>query len=339
MKGFKKGFVIVLVLAMMAAMLVACSTPNEGQVAVEESENTATVEESVEAGEESAEVASDEKLTFALSVMVMDNPYFIAVAKGFEDRCAELGIESVVNDAQYDVATQYSQVENYISMGVDAMCIPPLDPKGIQDIVSEAQEAGIIVVGEAQGIENADANVIVDDYAYGVASGKNAVEWINEKLGGEAQVLIISQDDLESVMKRGNGIEDTIKAECPNAEIVARQSGDTPETAMEITETVLQAHPDVNVIVCGNDSNALGALEAVRNMGIDNPDFFIGGADNTDEAIAKMKEEGSYFRSTIDIDPYGTGAKCVDVMLDYVQNGSKGETFYFDMIPIWQDEL
>jgi ribose transport system substrate-binding protein len=84
---------------------------------------------------------------------------------------------------------------------------------------------------------------------------------------------------------------------------------------------------------------ALGAWQAVQNIGIDDDDFFIGGADYTDEAIAAMNEEGSYFRVSTDIGPYQSGRDIAKVMADYAMNGSKGETFYFDMIGHWQDSL
>jgi len=276
------------------------------------------------------------QLKFAFSVMIMDNPYFIAVKKGFEDRCKELGIQSIVNDAKYDAATQFSQVENYTAMGVDAIVVAPVDSRGIISVVDKAKAKKIVVISEAQGFDNADANVIVNDYDYGVAGGKNAAKWINEKLGGKAEVAIVAQDNVEAVIKRGNGIEDTIKKLAPNAKIVARQTGDTPELAMKIAETVMQAHPNVKVWQCVNDSGALGVYQAIKAMGKNSADFYVGGADATAEALAKMKEKGSIYRATVDIDPYGTGKKCVDVMLDYVRNGVKHETFYFEMKPIWQ---
>ena len=286
-----------------------------------------------------AEPTAEQQLKFGFTIMIGDNPYFVAVKQGFEDRCKELGIEAISVDAKYDAPTQYSQVENFIASGVNAICIAPVDSKSLETVVDIAKQKGIIVVAEAQGISNADGNIIVNDYEYGVANGTSVAKWINEKLGGKAQVLIISQDNVEAVIQRGNGIEETIKKLCPEATIVSRQTGDTPEAAMKIAEAALTANPEINVIACVNDSSALGAYEAVKSLVKDTSLFFVGGADKTAEAVAKMQEEGSFFRSTIDIDPYGTGKKCVDVMYDYLKNGSKGETIYFDMIPVVQEDL
>ena len=333
MKKSLKVFAVMLVVLLVAGAFVAC--------APKEAEDTSSVEVSTStevATTESAEPVA-EKLQFAWSPATLDNPYFITVTKGFQDRCAELGIEALVADPAYDAAAQYSQFETWIGMGVDAISACPVDTKSLEEVTTRAQEAGIVVVGEAQGIANADANVIVDDYGYGVVNGEAAAKWINEKLGGKANVLLLCLDHVEAVILRGNGMTDKIE-ELTDATIVARQSAQTIEEAMNVTETMLQAHPEIDVIACVNDQLALGAWQAVQNMGIKNDNFYIGGADFTDEGIAAMNAEGSYFRESTDIQPLKTGSDIVDVMLDYVQNGPKEQsTLYFDMVPQWQDSL
>lgn len=324
----RKGFVAVAFLLAVILLLGACSTDKPG------SSSSASSGSNNSGGNE-----GEKKLTFAYSIMVMDNPYFIAVKQGFEDRAKELGINTVVNDAKYDAATQINQIENYITQKVDAIAIAPIDSKGLESVVEEARKAGIITIGQAQPVENADGNYIVHEYDFGYLNGTNVAKWINEKLGGEAEVLIIAQDNVEAVKRRGDGLEDAIKEFAPNAKIVARQTGDTPELGMKIAETVLQSHPNVKVIAGTNDSGAIGAYEAVMAMNKATPDFYVGGADATAEALAKMREENSVYRFTIDIDPYGTGRRLVDMMLEYVEEGPKNETRYFDMIPVWQDEL
>lgn len=336
-KIIKISFITTIIILMTISLsMIGCKTAQK--TSASSVENTASVTKA----EETTVAATTEaakKLKFAFSVAILDNPYFIEVANGFKDKCAELGIEAIVTDAKYDAPTQFNQLEDFISSKVDAIAAAPVDQKSLQEVVQKAKDNGIIVVGEAQGIDNADGNVIVNDYEYGLVNGKNAAKWIKEKLGGKANVILLTLDHVEAVIKRGDGMIDAIKKECPDAKIIARQSAETMEKAMNITETLLQAHPEINVIVCVNDQHALGALQAVKNMNIKDPNFFIGGADNTAEARAAMVEPGSVFRVTIDIDPYGTGKKLVEVMYDYVQNGPKGETFYFTMTPVWQEDL
>lgn len=283
---------------------------------------------------------NEENLKFGFSIMILDNPYFISVKKGFEDRCEELGVEPVIVDAKYDVAKQVNTVNNMIQQQVDAMMIAPIDQNALHQPVERAKEEGIVVISEAQPIDNAHGIYTIDEYEYGLTIGGNAAKWINENLDGEAKVIIISQDNVEAVIQRGNGIEDAIK-DNTDAEIVARQAGDTPAKGMNIVNSVMQRHPDVKVVVGVNDSAALGGHEAVQAMDKATSDFFVGGADATAQAIAKMKEEGSVYRATVDILPYETGVECADIMYDYVMNGTpdEPETFYMSMKPVWQEDV
>jgi ribose transport system substrate-binding protein len=280
--------------------------------------------------------AQSGKLKFGFSVATMDNPYFIEVAKGFKEQCKKLGVEAVVTDGKYDAAAQNDQFENFITMGCQAMGACPVDQKGLQAVTQKAIDKGIIVISEAQKIDNANGHIIVDDYGYGVANGTNAAKWINQKLGGKAEVLLITLDQVEAVKLRGDGMADTITKLCPNATIVARQYAESMEKAMNIADTVLTAHPNVRVISCVNDQLALGALAAVQSKGIKDKLFYVGGADYTAEAQAKMKLPGSYFRVTVDIGPKQAGIDVAQMMFDYVKNGPKGETKFFTLTSFWQ---
>lgn len=289
----------------------------------------------------SSQAEKDKEFVFAYSVMSYENPYFISVVNGFEAKCKELGTKSFIVDAKYDVAKQVSDIENLIEQGVDAILISPIDDKAITQVVEKAKEKGIIVLGTAQPVSNSYANYIVNEYEYGKVIGSNAGNWIKDKLNGEAEVAIISQDNVEAVIQRGNGVEDAIKEIAPNAKIVARQAGDTPEKGMQIIEGVLQQYPNLKVVVGVNDSGAIGGYEAVKALGKATDDFFVGGADATAEAIAKMKEENSVYRATVDIFPYQTGMNCAEGMMRYLKNGTpdETETFYFDMSPVLQDDV
>jgi len=341
----KKLLAIFAAVVCIAVLVTGCGAPATSKTDTSGG-GTEQAQKSSDSGDKSADSGdkkadSGKKLKFAFSIMQLDNPYFISVKKGFEDKCKELGIEAAFVDAKYDVAKQVSDVENLIEQGVDGLLIAPIDQKALQPIVEKAKQKGIIVVSEAQPIDNAHGIYTVDEYKYGTVIGENAAKWINEKLGGKAEVIIISQDNVEPVIQRGNGIQDTILKLAPGAKIVARQAGDTPELGMKIVEGVLQKNPNVKVITGNNDSGALGGYEAVKAMGKATPDFYVGGGDATNEAIAKMKEPNSVYRATVDLMPYDVGAECAEIMLRYIKEGppEKPETFYMKMEPVWQEDV
>lgn len=286
----------------------------------------------------------DDKVVIGMSIPQLANPYFVSVMNGVQARAEELGYEVIVVDAQYDVAKQVSDFENFGNQGVDCVIACPIDSNALVEPTKQLKEAGIIVISFAQIIDDANAIFTLDEYSYGVVIGTNAVKWINEKLGGKAEVLIISQDNVEAVVARGNGIQDTIEKECPEAVIVARQAGDNPTKGMEITENIMQQYPDVRVITGNNDSGPLGAYEAILGMGLSEEamaEFYIGGGDATPEAIAKMQEENSIYRATVDLAPFQTGIDCVNCLADFLANGIPEEApvSFFKCVPVWLEDI
>ncbi len=281
----------------------------------------------------------EKPLRFGYTTMDLANPYFVTVTKGVEARAAELGIEVTVHDAKSDSASQVSAVENFIAQGMDAIICSPIDPNAMKHMVKAAHDAGIPFINPNQVIEGNDANINLIDFDYGYTGGLIAGEWIANELGGEAKVAILGHPEMEALIERAKGIKAGILEKAPNAEIVAEQSAHTPERGMQAAETVLQSHPDVKVIAGINDAGALGAMEAVKAMGKDSEDFCIVGLDATPEALDKMKQPGTIYRGTVDIDPFGTGELIIDVTLDVIENGPKDEMVKIPMIPVTADNI
>lgn len=370
----KTVFVTVLAIMLAVAMaLTGCSAP-AAEPSTSTPQASASVEASTEASAEESAAESKEpdaqatqavqvastandalikaakengNVKIGMSIPQLANPYFVSVKNGVEAMCKEYGYELTVVDAGYDVAKQVSDFENFMNQGVNAVIACPIDSNALIDVTQKMNEQGIIVISFAQLVPNANAIFTIDEYSYGQVIGENAAKWINEKLDGKGNVLIISQDNVESVVKRADGIQDKIMELCPDAVIVARQAGDNPEKGMQITEDVMQQHPEVNVITGNNDSGPLGAVEAVKGMNLSQDildKFYIGGGDATPEAIEKMNDETSVYRATVDIGPYDTGENCVKAIHDIIESGvmpvgDAVKTTYFNLDPVWQEDV
>ncbi len=251
------------------------------------------------------------------------NPFFISRLKGAQAKAKELGIELLVHDAQCDVARQVAAMENYIAQGVDGIIIIAVDAAAMPDVVKQATDAGIPVLGVIVQLEGQTAGCVLDEYEFGYQAGLNAGEWIAEKLGGEAEVALIGYPEMPQNKFRIQGQKDGMHELAPNAKIVAEQSANNPQDGMKAMEIILQAHPNIKVVICHSDAVAVGAYEAVMASGMDSDEFFIGGIDATPPAIEKMKENG-IFRATVDMMPEQEAAKDVEKMVKMI-NGEKVE--------------
>lgn len=335
----KNIMVSMAVLTMSALLCAACSTKQEAAPAQTTAAAAQSTADDSAKGDSAAQDTNaqdtvgefkTEGLRIAYTCQDLTNTYFVEVSRGVQDRCKELGIEVNIVDGKADVANQITAFENFISKKLDGIIISPIDETALVPSVKAAKGAGIPVISGNQLVEGSDAFITVPEYDYGFAIGEEAGKWIKENLDGKAKVAIFDYPELESIIDRGNGIQEGILSQAPEAEIVARQSANNPEKGMANMENILQANPDVQVLACVNDAGALGAYEAVMAAHKDSEQFFIGGLDATDEALNKIKDNTIY-RATVDIQPYESGKLFVDTLLEVMQNGAIEETINIPM--------
>ncbi|MEY8521592.1 sugar ABC transporter substrate-binding protein [Lachnospiraceae bacterium 38-10] len=349
----RKVLSIILSVGMMAALLAGCgnsSAPAEEAPAeteeVEEEEaapaeetepeTEAETEESEEteasSGDEwtldvegikaKAQAQDNSEIKLSYVSMNLANPWNAMVKKGFEAACEELGVTYQVIDSEYSVDTQVNALETLINDGYSGFTFTPIDTAATIDLADKANEAGIITACIAQTQDNVLLSYTLDEYDYGYTIGEQAGEWIRDNLDGKAQVCIISQDNVESVIPRGDGLEDALKAVCPDVEIVARQAGDTLEGGMTIVESVLAQYPDMNVVVGTNDSGAIGGYQAMVNAGCEGENYAVFSGDATDEALTYIAEENSIYRGTVDLFPYKGGYESAYYLYLYATEGA-----------------
>jgi len=87
-------------------------------------------------------------------------------------------------------------------------------------------------------------------------------------------------------------------------EMLSQQTGEFDQNkAMEVMESMMQAHPDIQAVFCGNDAMAMGAYQAVLGAGKAGKIKVFGfdGADDAVNAIREGKVEatGMQFPKTI----------------------------------------
>ncbi|MBN1265216.1 MAG: sugar ABC transporter substrate-binding protein [Anaerolineales bacterium] len=264
------------------------------------------------------EPEAEDTIQIGFSVIDISMGYWTEQIEGAQAKADELGVELLVHNSDTDPAKEISAMENWIAQGVDAIIVSAVDAKALETYVAQAHEKGIFVVGAIHDLEGADAFVDQDEYRLGYMTGELAGQWITDNLEPDAEFAVLGFDGLEHVIIRGDGMEDGVLANAPEAVQVARQdcNGST-DLGMEVAESLLQAYPDLRVFVAVNDACALGIYEAIRATGKELDDFCVVGSDGSQEAFEKIREEG-IFRGTIDLNPYGAGQMEVQMAYDLI---------------------
>jgi signal transduction histidine kinase/ActR/RegA family two-component response regulator/ABC-type xylose transport system substrate-binding protein len=213
---------------------------------------------------------------------------------------------------QQDAHTQANALRYFINQGFAGFIVCIIDPAIVTPVVQEALQKGLRVVCQSEdlGAANRTAYVGIEEYQAGYMLGTQAGAWAKAHVAKteSLQVAMFNYRVLPQLVQRETGIMDGIKAAFgPNVEIVASEMAGDHIGAAPIAQRWLQTYPQLKMIIGINDASALGAYRALIAAGKNDPDqFFIGGIDAIDEAMAAIKEGGA-FQATVDHPPKEVG--------------------------------
>jgi len=223
----------------------------------------------------------------------------------FNDQHDDVNIK--LTDANEDPSKMLNDVDNFIDAGVDALLVVPTDVAIVKPIAKKANRAGIplIIVNRlpnADTMKNVDAYVGSESIQAGIIQAESIVGMLDGKAGNVAILLGVLGHEAQINRTEGNK---QVFDKYPNIKIVAEQEGRWDRAkALQITEDLLQAHPEINVIVGNNDEMAIGALLAARKAGKTDADIIISGVDATPDALEYL---GSGLDSTVFQSAQGQG--------------------------------
>jgi len=227
----------------------------------------------------------------AVVVSTLNNPWFVVLAETARNRARELGYEATIFDSQNDPSKESTHFDNLIASGYGAVLFNCTDAEGSIANVRRATARGIGVFcmdREIKANDAATSQILSDNYSGAVAIGEHFVEKVGES-GTYAELLGLVADT--NTWNRSKGFHSVVDR-FPDLKMVAQQSADFDRTrAMEVLETILQAHPDIDAVFCGNDAMAMGAYQALlAARKADQVEVFgFDGADDVVRAIAEGK--------------------------------------------------
>ena len=271
----KKLLSVILAGAMVLSMTACQGTkPAETKAAPETTSASAeTTKAAADAVTKAAEAAAAEGgYTIGFSPYTLTNEYFTAVLTGVQKACEELNCELIYFDPQNDPTKQASQIDDMIAGGINALVYIPYDSAGAQTVLQTCKDKGVKVINVDNVIKEEDYSLVdgiiaSDNTQLGYLSG----EWVVKNHPDGANILIAHLQTAESCVINVDGFWKAIKEKAANPDAfkeiqVVEGGGDTNVTFTAVSDA-LQAHDDINVIYCINDTSALGAVQAVEDAG------------------------------------------------------------------------
>ncbi len=307
MLRLKKIFLLIIIGVM---ALTACTSPN----------NTVVEEETS---------ADEAEGTFTYADMVLCYPQLgaesdwrTANSASIKSEADNYGIKQLIfSDAQQKQENQISAVRSCIAQGVDVIALPPVVEDGWDAVLTEAKDAGIPVI-------IVDRSVSADESLYDVhlgsdmfLEGQRAAEEMNRLLPEGGNILELSGTvGSGAAVGRADGFRDKLN---DNITIMDSQTGNfTRAEAIPVTEAFLKKYADeIDGMFIHNDDMAIGAIEALKNAGLNPGDIVIVSVDGTRGGFQAMVD--GWIQADVECNPL-LGPQVIEIALA-LMNGEEVE--------------
>ena len=281
------------------------------------------------------------------------NPFLVKMKEGAEAKAAELGVslKSYAGKVDGDSESQVAAIETCIVDGAKGILLTASDTKGIVPAVTQARDAGLLVIAldtPLEPIDSADATFATDNFKAGELIGAWAAATLGDK-AADAKIamldLAVSQPSVGVLRDQGFLQGFGIDLKDPNKwgdeddpRIVGNDvTAGNEEGGRKAMENLLAKDPSINVVYTINEPAAAGAYEALKAVGREGDVLIVsvdGGCPGVQdvasgvigatsqqypllmaslgiEAIANWAKDGSKPENTPGLDFFNTGVNLV----------------------------
>jgi len=248
-----------------------------------------------------------------------DNVFFKAEQDAAAAQAKSLGYETLVLSHDDDPTKQSQQFDTAISRKAAAIILDNAGADASVTAIQRAKDANIPTFLIDREINKTGVAVaqIVSNNAQGAGLGGQEFAKLMGNKGEYAELTGKPTDTNAGVRSKGyHGILD----QYPDLKMVAQQSANWDQAeALQKTQTILQAHPNIKGIIAGNDTMALGAYAAVQAS--NKKDIVVVGFDGSPDVVASIQKKG--IKATV-LQPASKIAQmAVDQADAYIKAGGK----------------
>jgi ABC-type sugar transport system substrate-binding protein len=230
-------------------------------------------------------------------------------------RGAQYGAEIVIKDAGLSVENQIRQAREMLSE-VDALILTPAATEGLEEILKMAEEAGKVVVVEANPVEGMTTLVAICDYDAGFDLGV----WVGENVKTEdrapLRILDVGLPWLRPCLLRSEGFVDGVRSVQPDAMVAASINGEaTPSIARAVAFETLKETGDVDVIFAMDDETGQGAYQGYLDAGFDADQVTVAGFGLAGEHEKEWLMRREALKVSAAMFPEYVGLRCLDAVI------------------------
>lgn len=228
------------------------------------------------------------KIIIGISMLSMQNEFIVNISDEMQKKAGELGAELIIVDAERSPLKQIEQVESFIAQKVDVIILNPCEFEASSPAVTKALEANIPIV-------NVNSATKVQPTAFvgsnDVESGRIAMKFIAEKLGGKGNIVMIQGLNGQAAqIQREQGAKE-IMEQFPGLNMIAQQTAEWDRSkSMDLMQNWIQSYGSkINAVFAHNDEMGLGAVKALQDAGIKDKVFVVS-IDAITDALQAVKK-------------------------------------------------
>jgi rhamnose transport system substrate-binding protein len=207
--------------------------------------------------------------TIAMMPKSKGNAYFMAARRGADDAQKELGVKLIWDGpTDPDPAKQNELIDTWIVRGVDTIAVACENREGISSVLRKARQRGIkVITYDADALP--DARDFFVNQATPEGIGNTLMDNAARLMGGKGKFAIITASlTAGNMIEWQKAIEARRKEKYPDIEMTTiRPCDDLQQKAFDEAKTILNAHPDVKLIMAICSPAVPGAAEAVKQAG------------------------------------------------------------------------
>jgi erythritol transport system substrate-binding protein len=295
MRFTKKATTALLMALMMVA--AACGGDNAADEPLGDDDTEATdaaTEDDTEATDDATDEAAAPEGDHEPGVVYIitvdpSNPYWATQVAVAEEEAQALGYETVTNAHLNDPDSQNTFIDAAISAGADALILDPAGAEESVGAVQRALDAGIpsFLVNAELAEQGIAKSQIVSNNAQGATLGAEAFA---EAMNYEGTYVELFGNPTDNNAPVRSDAYAAVLDQYPDMELLQQETANWDRVqGKEQMDRLIQAHPNMDGVISGNDEMALGAIEALREAGLLD-DVLVLGFDGNDDAAAAVAE-------------------------------------------------
>lgn len=222
------------------------------------------------------QVMAAEKPVVGLVMKSLANEFFKTMEEGARKFAREDGTFKLIPvgmNSETDIDTQIAAMENFITQQVDLIVVAPADSVGMVFPVKKAVDMGITVVNFDVTLDKGALKKagLPRDFLFVGPDNAEGAEMVGDYLGmtlgkGARVIIVEGNPGADNAKQRKEGFMRSVKKF--NLKLLASRTAHwETEEANTLMTNLLTIHPDVQGIMCANDSMALGVEKAVAAAG------------------------------------------------------------------------